>query len=396
MRVRKYKGKGFFTQTLRSMNLYSEPSTSKLLSNLKSVNDSKYVNLNPILVGWVQDNKLIDNYANNFVKTYILFSEMTEVNPVLKTALFAIGNFKMYYDKHSKLKSVTIYISMHGGENIDESLTSPILNTVVSKIGRLGLCSWGPPISSMNFYKKLVTLNNQFEGPSVIENNLSYSKQIQNKLDKELKQRLAEEHNLPWSEIGREYKKAVRYNPSEYIRTYTHDKTFSVGLDQFTLTYGIYIIGVNNMDDKMYSALRKPNKIQYTYPNKEVVDILEKGTQQTESFPHYLTNQSYNLLNTDYLFNISEAITGQKFGFDKSIETEKYTNIPHYDKVYLSDILTYFKKLGVEHVNIIDDSCRFTKQPPPLLRQESFKEKQGWNEFTQKHPKMGGQKTRKK
>ena len=98
MRVRKYKykGNGFFSQTLRSMNLYSEPSTSKLLSNLQSVNESVYVNLDPILVGWVQDHNLIDKYANNFMKTYILFSQMTEVNPVLKTALFAIGNFKTY------------------------------------------------------------------------------------------------------------------------------------------------------------------------------------------------------------------------------------------------------------------------------------------------------------
>jgi hypothetical protein len=51
--------------------------------------------------------------------------------------------------------------------------------------------------------------------------------------------------------------------------------------------------------------------------------------------------------------------------------------------------LNYFEKLGVEHVNIIDESCRVSPQPPALLRQESSKEKQGWETFSTRI-NMGG------
>jgi hypothetical protein len=393
---RKYRGRGFFSQSLRSMNLYHEPSTSKLLSNLESMNTATTFNINPVLVGWVDsNNNLIPSYADKFMKTYILFVEMIKANPTLRlnsnltTALFKIGNFKMYYDKHAKLKSVTLYIAMHGGENIDWPLSSSILNTVVSKIGRLGLCSWGPPISSVHFYKKLVDLNTYYEGPSVIENNLVYSKDIHNKLDPLLAKNLSEEHNTTWSEIGPEYNIAVNYKSTEHIRTYTHDKVFSIGLDSVTLTYGIYIVGINNIDGQLYKALRTPNRRPFPDPDKKAVDILETSLRKKDSIAHYKLNQSYNLLNTDYLYAISKKITGRPFGFDNSEKIQNYTNVDHYNKVYLSDILNYFEKLGVEHVNIIDESCRVSPQPPALLRQESSKEKQGWETFSTRI-NMGG------
>jgi hypothetical protein len=393
---RKYRGRGLFSQGLRSMNLYHEPSTSKLLSNLESMNTATTFNIVPVLVGWVDsDNNLNPTYADKFMKTYILFSEMIKANPTLtlnsklNTALFKIGNFKTYYDKHAKIKSVTLYISMHAGENIDWPLSSSILNTVVSKIGRLGLCSWGPPISFINLYKKLVDLNIYFEGPSVIENNLLYSKEIHNKLDPQLAKELSKEHNTTWSEIGPEYNIAVNYKPSEHIRTYTHDKVFTIELDSVTLTQGIYIVGINNIDGQLYTSLRTPNRRLFPDPDKKALNILETILRRKDSIAHYKLNQSYNLLNTDYLYDISKKITGQQFGFDKSEKIQDYTNVYHYNKVYLSDILNYFAKLGVEHVNIIDESCRYTSQPTELLRQESSKEKQGWETFSTRI-NMGG------
>jgi hypothetical protein len=395
----KYKGKGFFTQTLRSMNMYHEPSTSKLLSNLQDLNklihESNVYNISPILNGWVIHKTLIPQYAKKFVDTYVFFSEMTEVHPVLKAFIFDIKDFNTYYAKHTKPKSITLYIQMHGQELVDKPLTIPILNTVVSKIGRLGICSWGRPLSFTVFFEKLKELNTVFDGPSIIQNNIVYSKTIHNKISKQLETTISNYHDAPWSTLAPDYKTAIQYTSNEHIRSYLHDKMFAIEYDFFSLIQGIYIVGAHNIDLSLSKILKTPSTINIPEPDVMLVNNLERILNISESMKYYKINQSYNILNINYLNHLSTTITGQSFGIENSVQTNEFTYIPHYKRVYLSDILNYFKKLGFDHVNILDDSCRsidVMDYPPELLRKESFSEQQGWRDFTKTHPTMGGRK----
>ena len=81
---------------------------------------------------------------------------------------------------------------------------------------------------------------------------------------------------------------------------------------------------------------------------------------------------------------------------------QNYTGIKHYSLLKLSNILLFFGRFGINHVNIVDECCRvFMHHPPPIQLQRQLSEEELRNgnlmlKSLKATPRDGGTKRRRK
>lgn len=256
-------------------------------------------------------------------------------------------------------KTVTIYILMHG-YNVKKPLPTFPTNTIVggTKVGTCRRQSMYNKEQLKALYKdhKMSVANKMYVMPladrTFIRNNRA-------ELDK---------FHSP-EEIDALYLTTEKDN---HLRRYHSDRKYFLQKDDLSQKMGIQIIHTNVPELK---PLELPTDIHE----------LPKSWIWSET-----PDQAFQKTN---LLNVAVATKLDGIGFEKEITTE-FTGIPHYVIVSLSDILKYFERFGVEHVNVIDEACRVYFDPPLVPRTISTKEKKDYQSFFERNP-LGGKSRRK-
>lgn len=282
----------------------------------------------------------------------------------------------------TKAKVVTIYISMHG----ETMLTKPIheSNTVIS--GSIGLCQ----TESSNLKEKIDKINYAKSIYSRYPTSMANSLYIENAWNPYEKGFMLNLPTLLSPSFTTEYPNESRfdvatrylktYSEDDFIRSYTTDKKYEIAPDGTTeLFAGIYFIHSN-------------------------VPMLELKTTcddliKDKSDKNYVQLQRYNLLNEEYSKRIAKNITGVPYSLNQfAFVTQDFRGIKKYRRVYLSSILYYFKKLGFDHVNIIDNSCNvvYTETPTTVQRKMSMDQKERGKRLTKTLGLGGKRKTKRK
>lgn len=256
-------------------------------------------------------------------------------------------------------KTVTIYILMHG-HNVKKRLPTFPTNTIVGGT-KVGTCRR----QSMYNKEQLKTLYSDHK--MSVANKMYVMPHADRTFIRNNRVELDKFHSP--QEID-----ALYLAPTEkdsHLRRYHSDRKYFLQKDKLSQKMGIQIIHTNVPELK---PLEMP-----TY-------IHELPTSWFWSETPDDTLQKTNLL------NVAVATKLDGIGFEKEITTE-FTGIPHYVIVSLSDILKYFERFGVEHVNVIDEACRVYFDPPLLPRAISTREKKDYESFFKSNP-LGG--TRRK
>jgi hypothetical protein len=164
----------------------------------------------------------------------------------------------------------------------------------------------------------------------------------------------------PWDEVKQRY--ITQSYAQEFERCYRNDRIYDMGKDDLARKMGVFIIHTTNPD--LQSAMQK----------------LPLHLTGTESDPKYETLQGQNLNNVDVAQSLHPYGMTDTMGVPVD-SPQNYTGIKHYTRLKLSNILLFFDRFGIHHVNIVEECCRvFMSSPPPVVlqRQISHKEKQGY------------------
>jgi len=285
------------------------------------------------------------------------------------------GEIRAQYEKktpiplpiQTKVSVATIYISMHG----ETMLTKPIheSNTVIA--GSIGLCQ----TESSNLKEKIDKINyakGLYARYPISQANAFYIKYAWNPYDRGFMINLpsllsssfkTEYPNESRLDVARRYLKT--YSEEDFIRSYTTDKKYEIDEDGTELFAGVYFIHSN---------------IPMPYLKTTCDDLIVDKSNE-----HYVQLQRYNLLNEEYSKRIAKMITGVQYSLNQFESVSKmFHGIKKYKRVYLSSILYYFKKLGFDHVNIIDNSCNvvYSETPPTIQRAISTEQKTRGKQLT--------------
>lgn len=149
-----------------------------------------------------------------------------------------------------------------------------------------------------------------------------------------------ESYGKPYDERVKEYDKA----PYEYIM---REPRYDHGImadrkDPNKYSSGIFILACNFNDALLAPLLGLADNIMYS----------DESTKEL---------QSYNLLNESVLLELSMRMVGEPFDLEyvkPTVIDSEVGGIRQYQKVRLSQFLKFFKRLGVEKVIVIDDSCQ--------------------------------------
>jgi len=251
-------------------------------------------------------------------------------------------------------KSITLFIHMHG-VTLQDVLSTSILNTELSI--SYGKCLYITPLTTTQMLTKIKQLKQIYRG-KISEGNRTYSFQSDPCSTEKITEHYKSGKFLGWKE--EEFHQLYQDKTAAKPRSYIYDKLFYSEDDSISLIIGIYII-----DDRSYLPIEFPQ-----------LDVDFRELQQR------------NILNIDVAKQLSSEPLSSEI-------TDKYTKIPHYDKVRLSSILSFFEHLGYQHVNIIDETCREEKMPsPPSIRRAYSKDEKDLYEALRKTRGFGG--TRKK
>jgi hypothetical protein len=263
---------------------------------------------------------------------------------------------------------VTIYISMHGGIKMSPLPKMPT-NTVLGS--SVGLCQLTEDVlTRLTMLKELYSTH----VPSIA--NETYNRTYHTRVNAVAlltsnKAALQVVHPDKTSEeIQQMYLTQARQ--TNFIRSYKTDRIYSVQNDTKNLVMGIYIVNTNNV--RLRDAMSGVPPIHVPVP------VSRNITQET-----FDILQSQNLNNVHVATAILDTMIGpgsmgmvDSDGAFKS--SEVYTTIPHYDRLTLYAILTFFGRMGIRHVNIVEHSCRvdltIPKAPDYIHRQLSEKEKE--------------------
>lgn len=272
-----------------------------------------------------------------------------------------IEEFK-HTEKPVPTKVVTILIRMHGynvEEFLEDVLPEAPTHTVVGGT-RVGLCKQTDP-GTLDYLRKLRHIYN--ENKMSVANNL-YKGVFFNETDIERNRPLLSKFfkGTP-AELEEEYK-----NTEDEKRMYLTDRVFHLIREDQNIFDGIFLV---HTTDPTLEPLLLPTEsvvLNYRYKSRIAPLLLEQANQL----------QKQNLLNVDVATKVG-------IGIHEDITTV-FTGIPQYKNVRLSDILNYFGRLGVEHVNVIDEACRVYHNPKPYeyMRRLSFKEKEPYPAFIER------------
>jgi hypothetical protein len=274
-----------------------------------------------------------------------------------------IDQVKKEYPKPER--TVTILVRMHG-LNTEDRLPEFPENTVIGGtkvcfIGKATEFNYVKTLKEIYSHNKLSVANQLYERPVPTDELLEQNKDL----------RMAWNHNkVPQEELDALYKEKTEG------RMYLYDREYTLQFDSAAIFMGITLIHTNVPELK---SLEMPTEVETIFPK----DILS-----SEEYERYLEHQRTNLLNVV----VAKKLDGK--GFDRKV-TRDLTGIRHYAPIRLSDLLKYFERFGVQHVNVIEEASRVYHRPFPPARKLSIKEKAGYDKYV-RDGKIGGTKKLKR
>jgi hypothetical protein len=317
--------------------------------------------------------------------------------------------------------TITLLISGHGRERYKEKFDKVILqnpnfysepfiykvteqkqdNTVriLSKAGKPKICAWdyGLCTESMSSQEVLLKLSHLFFSD---ENKNIDTFNIMNSMSLYFK-------NL--------YPKIIE-KISKYYRDLPEDKDpYSPGAVGYEKRYDDFSKVLESLDENKFSVLKALNheKVFTIRPDNEeeykqscqkymfeIVDLRVSKTRETTDFIVHHLNIRENLVKNIYEMNKSE-IAAHIHKYKNSVYSVYLLNISDYEKYYLakflftiyfaneillSEIIEFFVILGIETINIIDNTCRV--QEKSRAESSSVKTSQIEDEEQIKYPKI--------
>lgn len=268
-------------------------------------------------------------------------------------------------------KKITIFVDMHG-ENLKEELPFELpLHTSLAV--RPGICSFMFDKTTTETLQRIEAIEDDYQGKPIFAGNNIYGKKFQPFENYYFERNFKDAMKSTPSHTEKELFELHKERTSPFRRI-KHNRLYTISDDNRAVVMGIYIINVqvNNDDiDIEYPESIQINSETFTPTRSEYV----KGD--------YMSLQRRNLL------NVEVANSFVKGGF-KLDSNDDYTNIEHVPSITLLDILLFFKKMGFDYVNIIDEGCRGENISPVLRNRKSFIEHDGFDDFRKEFPGLGG------
>jgi hypothetical protein len=349
-----------------------------------------------------------NSHFNKNISTWKI-PEHVNINNIFKDAslIEEYKPFKIDVDLSEELitlpetikKSITIYIKTHGSEDPRPIRPLPkfILNTAVA--APTGLCTISNDLETVTdildiihkyeeIYKGKISDGNIIFGPEykTIREEFMNSKTLNKKLPK----MLIKSGDFNKRQLKNKY--LVPKKTEDYFRSFTKNRYYGIMNDRKCVVSGIYVIDKNFPSNGSGSTIDYlPIEINANMDDFFKDDYVGKGLGQTRgdlvlSLQDYQELQKRNILNVQVVENI-----GKIYGIDLSCvfsrpTTKNYTYIEHYDGVWLSEILEFFKLLGYDHVNIIDLACRsYRLGNPKDRRRNSITERELYKHAKEKY-----------
>jgi hypothetical protein len=255
-------------------------------------------------------------------------------------------------------KSVTIHITLHGTD-LDNRLDPTLpMNTMVS--GSVGLCKFITRDKSNVLLQKLTYLEKLYTTRSMRDANKYYARTYHNSTSWESNVRVLREVH-PTGDIKEMYTRPT----TTALRQYKHDHKYENNFDMLNLSRGIFIV---------HSTVPLP-------PYTGDIPILSREEGSIDLHRQNLMNA---VVANHFLPGGFEAVGAVIRPFEGSEKVDQYAFLT------LTHILSFFQRLGFDHVNILDESCRVDSVPrtPEIQREQSAEEMASYP--------IGGKQTKRK
>jgi hypothetical protein len=162
-----------------------------------------------------------------------------------------------------------------------------------------------------------------------------------------------------------------RTSPTNYLRRYDYEKLYAIENDAYKAYMGIWVVGAHNLSPTLTEILMEPA----TAASNASASSIATGV------PYEYDLSKASLLHPEYFTHLSSRI--------QHVLGIELRPLPTIDgpreqiSFYLSDLTSIFSQLGVDEVNIVEDSCRAVLADPgispiegsALLRSSSTEEK---------------------
>jgi hypothetical protein len=347
----------FYQQSRKLIDIVGEPLVDDICKGdeiiIQKTDESGTYTILCIAVGLEGDNVMVleNNVSTPQVldRSMIVFRYPSEKGPVKMEALH--------------LNTVTIYINLHGSMN--QKLLPDIPSNTVLGASVGCMISSNPTVTVVKQLRKLYT-------NKITDANRSYNFTTHKGADEDTlrgwihrnKEEYEKEHSdKTIEEIEELYLHQLR---SSSLRSYSYDRKYSIKEDDRVSRQGIFILHTSCI------ALQSAMNAMGVFVDPTLREL-------TTNSVDYLQRQ--NLLNVE----VSTRLHPDGMTDDQPIPSnDLYSGILHYHNLKLSTILHFFGKFGIQHVNIVDVSCRVFRGvivPEPMQRSISSDEKQKYSEI---------------
>ena len=272
-------------------------------------------------------------------------------------------------------KKITIFIFLHGDNLKDELPFDLPLHTSIAV--RPGTCTFFLNKNTTETLEKIKIMEENYRDKPIFAGNVIYREMFQPFQDLYFEEN---ETDVMTAIPGypREDLLALHQERTSPLRRLMHNRRYTMLDDKLAPIMGIFII----------NAQENGSEIEFTYP--ESINIKDRPFREDRSMyikEDYMSLQRRNVLNVD----VANSLFPGGFQLESA---DNYTNIQHLPSITLLDILRFFKKMGFDYVNIIDEGCRGESIDEKTRRRKSLEERKNHDKFVNEFPIAGG--TRKK
>ncbi len=292
------------------------------------------------------------------------------------------------------LKTVTIMITLHGGILQNDPLITTPTHTAIGTSPGLCVLAEQFPLTKLNHLKKLYAprptplptqLPTSF--PSIREANAMFAEEFRTTY-KDVSQvpieHLLKSHTREDPDVVIEMYKETAQTPTG-VRKYSCNNFYNIENDRIATKQGIFIVYTNSFNLQLHQDCM--SKTHYVPTGLDL-----NGVSQDD----YSELQNLNLINVA----VAEEFFGKSKPYGDLPSTKLFSGIEHYSYITLNHILDFFGKLGIEHVNVLDLTCRvhLVGDPPSraMLRATSMDEKEEGSKLGGKRRKTQRKIVRKK
>jgi len=297
-------------------------------------------------------------------------------------------------------QAITIYIDMHGTDNIQRRLVNPspeFTHTYVSTVGKLGcLNTFEESKNDQEYCQIIKKYKDIFQGKTICESNKILEElNIKNRFE-DIKENQGDRLAIKETYPNDPECHAIKYHQGHVssankTRILGHERTYSCCsegpsnnssyIEYEKKVMGIYVIETYNIRNPIINEIF--DELKSSEPNclllnickyetiKNIYDTLKRKENEFPDISSIIENLYYSDVDFSPLFNENEfaqkhaeKVPMPEYDFYahlfQEILDEKLDEMNAYkiQKITLSSILLFLFIFGFEHVNIIDDSCR--------------------------------------